>query len=102
MARLVNEEIAARMLGLSVHQLRSYIQIHEIFAYRDGSGWKFKFSEIDRFANEFLLELNRDVVDSFFSGELDDEIALLNSRISSSGSRLKRRNFEFKWFEEGF
>jgi hypothetical protein len=52
MAKLVQMNEAAEMLGISPEQLADLRSRNEIFGYRDGSTWKFKLEEIERVKNE--------------------------------------------------
>ena len=47
MAKLIELQDAAEMLGISPEQLTDMRSRNEIFGYRDGSTWKFKVEEID-------------------------------------------------------
>ena len=57
MSKLIPLDEAARLLGVSVERLTEMRSNNEIFAYRDGSNWKFKMSELERVADEFGLSL---------------------------------------------
>ena len=46
---LLSMEQAASILNISVDQLEVLRSEYEIFGYRDGSSWKFKISELERF-----------------------------------------------------
>jgi excisionase family DNA binding protein len=50
--KLITIEEAAERLGLSVEKLNSLRERGEIHAYRDGSTWKFREDELDRFATD--------------------------------------------------
>ncbi len=52
MAKLIPLEEAANILGMSAEQLTELRSGNEIFGYRDGANWKFKLTEIQRFAEE--------------------------------------------------
>lgn len=54
---LVPLEDAAQMLGLSVDEITDLRSRNEIFGYRDGSSWKFKPEEIERYASEAGIEI---------------------------------------------
>lgn len=58
---------AAKTLGVTVDELNRMREQHEVSGYRDGSTWKFKSSDIERFAEQRAKE--PDVSDS---GELFD------------------------------
>lgn len=60
-------EEAAQKLGISADDLTALRERHEVHGYRDGSSWKFKVDEIDRYASERAAEAA-----SSDSGELLD------------------------------
>jgi len=66
---------AARMLGISPDELNQLRQQLGISAYRDGSSWKFKASDIERLARE---RSNRggQSDDDLSLGEIDDDLSL--------------------------
>ena len=49
MAKLILLDEAAALMGISAEELAEARSRGDIFGYRDGSSWKFKESEIDRF-----------------------------------------------------
>lgn len=57
MANLVDFETAAAKLGLSPEELTQLRSQNEIFGYRDGASWKFKETELQRFASVRGIEL---------------------------------------------
>ena len=52
MAKLIQLEEAAKLLGMSTEALTEIRSRNEIFGYRDGASWKFKYDEIERIAQE--------------------------------------------------
>ena len=52
MAKLIQLEEAAKLLGMSTEALTEMRSRNEIFGYRDGASWKFKYDEIERIAQE--------------------------------------------------
>ncbi len=50
--KLVDQEEAAGMLGISVDDLKSMRDQGKVYAYRDGGGWKFKAEDIQRLLEE--------------------------------------------------
>ncbi|MCP4193206.1 MAG: helix-turn-helix domain-containing protein [Planctomycetaceae bacterium] len=52
MAKLIQLEEAAKLLGMSADDLTEMRSRNEIFGYRDGATWKFKETEIERIAQE--------------------------------------------------
>ncbi len=52
MAKLIELEEAAKMLGMSPEELTEMRSRNEIYGYRDGASWKFKMAEIERVAAE--------------------------------------------------
>ena len=57
MAKLIELQEAAKMLGISPDELTEMRSRNEIFGYRDGASWKFKMAEIERVAEEKGLTL---------------------------------------------
>src|SRR5947209_20395663 len=51
-SRLIEQEEAAKILGVSVETLKDMRTRHEVFAYRDGANWKFKAEDIEKLATE--------------------------------------------------
>lgn len=82
---LIPLDDAAKMLGKTVEELTELRSQNEIAGYRDGSSWKFKMQEINRFAEEHGIELvpleeaddlssDADLIaDSEFDLELEDD-----------------------------
>ncbi|MEZ6119856.1 MAG: helix-turn-helix domain-containing protein [Pirellulaceae bacterium] len=52
MAKLIQLQEAAQLLGISPDELTEMRSRNEIFGYRDGSTWKFKEQELERIAAE--------------------------------------------------
>ena len=80
MAKLIPMSEAAQMLGLTVEQLNDLRSQNEIFGYRDGSSWKFKEEEIQRFAAQRgpAAEPELDELDTLGSGAgIDDDLEKL-------------------------
>jgi excisionase family DNA binding protein len=78
MSKFVPLDEAARTLGVSPEDLVEAIRSNKIHGYRDGSSWKFKEEEIQRFAQD------RDAGDSgidvpdLLGDDEDDESILLS------------------------
>lgn len=66
MAKLIELQEAAKMLGISPDELTEMRSRNEIFGYRDGASWKFKIAEIERVAAERGLTLGA-------AGDVSDE-----------------------------
>lgn len=60
MAKLISLNEAAAQLGMTPEQLLEARSRNQVFGYRDGSTWKFKESELERFAMQKGVELNAD------------------------------------------
>lgn len=56
-ANLIPLDDAAKMLGMSAEQLTEVRNQNEIFGYRDGSSWKFKMEELQRYSEEVGIDL---------------------------------------------
>lgn len=72
MAKLIELQEAAKMLGISPEELTDLRSRNEIFGYRDGATWKFKVEEIERVKSargpgtrpgSFAEDLDDDLVD---------------------------------------
>ena len=50
MAKLIELKEAAAILGMTAEELADHRTRNQIFGYRDGSTWKFKEAELERFA----------------------------------------------------
>ena len=46
--KLIDQDEAAKILGLSTDQLTELRERFEISGYRDGSGWKFKQDDVEK------------------------------------------------------
>ena len=57
MAKLIELEQAAQMLGLTPEELTEMRSRNDIFGIRDGSSWKFKESELERVAGQLGVTL---------------------------------------------
>jgi hypothetical protein len=55
--RLIQLKAAAEMLSMTADELNDYRSRNEIYGYRDGATWKFKFEEIERFAESQGIEV---------------------------------------------
>jgi excisionase family DNA binding protein len=76
MSNLITIEDAAKMLGISVDTLQELISNKEIFAVKVGNTWKFKSSEVQRYADEIGVQLRNlfgDVGTSSPAVDPDDE-----------------------------
>jgi excisionase family DNA binding protein len=62
MAALIEQKEAARLLGISEDELAQLISRNEIFGYRDGPGWKFKMTELERVAEERGVRLGSEPI----------------------------------------
>ena len=58
MAKLVSLDDAAAQLGMTPEQLLEARSRNQVFGYRDGSTWKFKEAELERFALQKGVELD--------------------------------------------
>ena len=68
MAALIDQKEAARLLGISEEELTQLISRNEIFGYRDGPGWKFKMTELERVAEERGVRLGSEPIEPGGSG----------------------------------
>lgn len=87
MSNLISLENAAKMLGLSVDKLNEYREDSEIFGYKDGANWKFKMNELQRFAENFdinmgSLDLAGGVADAV-KGKVEDAADAFGGGLSS-------------------
>ena len=80
MSNLIPLEKAAAMLGLSVDRLTEMRSNNEIFAYRDGSSWKFKHQELERIAEELGITLRTSIAGE---GDESDDFELSDSSSNS-------------------
>ena len=55
MAKLIQLAEAAELLGVSPEKLTELRSQNKIFGYRDGSTWKFKESELERYAAQEVI-----------------------------------------------
>jgi hypothetical protein len=87
--RLIPLEEAAKLLDMSTEALTELRSQNEIFGYRDGSGWKFKRAEIERFADDRGIELNPGAHDDDLSSD-SDLIALdeAEAKLAAHGSDI--------------
>ena len=46
--KLVDQDEAARILGVSVEEINSLRDRKELFPYRDGDAWKYKPEDLER------------------------------------------------------
>lgn len=77
MAKLIELQEAAKMIGVTPEELTEMRSRNEIFGYRDGSSWKFKIQEIERVASERGTAINTindsaDETDDAADVDLDD------------------------------
>ena len=76
MAKLIELQEAAKMLGVTPEELTEMRSRNEIFGYRDGSTWKFKETEIERLAIERGITLSMSgVPTSDASDDLDIDLS---------------------------
>lgn len=85
MAKLIQLEEAATMLGMSAEELTEMRDRNEIHGYRDGASWKFKQDEVERVAQDKGIELHQgsglnlapaaddDDLDNLLAGVQEDE-----------------------------
>ena len=57
MAKLIELEEAAQLLGITPDELTDMRSRNEVFGYRDGSTWKFKEQELERVAGQLGVTL---------------------------------------------
>ena len=81
MAEYIPLEDAAKMLGVSVDELKDMRSRSEIFGVRDGSSWKFKADEIERVRDE----MSGDVLDDDPGGS---SILVSEQQVGASSSTL--------------
>lgn len=94
MSKLIPQDEAATILGMTVEQITELRSNHEIFGYRDGQNWKFKMTELERVAGELDIKLNisgaakvgDDLSESFGFNLEDSADELILDDDSSSGS----------------
>ena len=88
--KFLNLEEAAQMLGISKEKLSQWREDGQIYAYRDGAGWKFKQEEVERVAVEAregrLGEEEDDALDLDLMGEETDSILLSELELGGSGA----------------
>jgi hypothetical protein len=73
MSELVSLEKAAELLGLTPARLNDLRLKNEIFGTREGSSWKFRIEEIQRFAEERNISLNTNALGEASGILLDDD-----------------------------
>jgi excisionase family DNA binding protein len=88
MAKLINLEEAAKILGLSVDKLTEMREKSEIFGYRDGSTWKFKESEVQRVASDMGISM-QDAGDADLDFEMSDSAIGLEASSGSSSDSIE-------------
>src|SRR5262249_13535244 len=54
--KLIDQEEAARILGITPEQVNSLRDRKKLFPYRDGDQWKFKEEDIERYREEMQAE----------------------------------------------
>ena len=102
MSDLIELKEAAKILGITPEELNEFRSNREIHGYRDGSTWKFKQSELDRFASSRDLTasvpsapsagdsgIDADLEEMTDVSELGDEIeadSILVSEVELGGS----------------
>jgi len=72
--KLVDQDEAARMLGVTPEQINTMRDRKELFAYRDGDAWKFKHEDIERVARERQEEGDSGLSDDDAPLELNDDL----------------------------
>ena len=50
--KLVDQEEAAKILGVSVEEINALRDRKELFPFRDGSTWKYKVDDLERLKND--------------------------------------------------
>ena len=73
MSELVSLEKAAELLGLTPARLNDLRLKNEIFGTREGSAWKFRIEEVQRFAEERNISLNTNALGEASGILLDDD-----------------------------
>jgi hypothetical protein len=77
--KLIDQDEAARTLGINTDQLTELRERFEISGYRDGSGWKFKHDDVERLAKKRREEA--DAEDAEFSELGDDNDSIMISEV---------------------
>src|SRR5258708_26919112 len=54
--KLIDQDEAARLLGVSPDEVSSLRDRKKLFPYRDGDQWKFKLEDIERYKEEMQAE----------------------------------------------
>ena len=84
MAKLIELEEAAQLLGMTADELTDMRSRNEIFGIRDGSGWKFKEQELERVAGQLGVTLGSASAPAADSGE-DFDLELSDDSIELDG-----------------
>ncbi len=80
-----NSADAAKVLGITVDDVKTMIERRELYGYRDGADWKFKVEDIDRMAAE--RQADPTPAEDEESGDvLLSEVALGQSDMGTSGT----------------
>ena len=72
MAKLIELQEAAKILGISPEELTELRSRNQIFGYRDGSTWKFKVEELERVKAERPSAAGEFAASDAVGGELDE------------------------------
>lgn len=83
MAKFVKLSDAAKRLGMTVDQLNQYRKRNQIIGQPDGSSWKFREEELERFAEEKNISLKSESSSGSDYGLLDSASQLVIDESSS-------------------
>ena len=82
-----NSEETAKILGISVDEVKKMVDRRELHGYRDGADWKFKVEDIDRLAKQRPAETAVGAAPEEEGGDvLLSEVALGQSDMGTSGT----------------
>ena len=81
-----SSEEAAKVLGVTVDDVKEMLERHELHGYRDGANWKFKVEDIEHFAKERPSEPSDSPEEEVGGDVLLSEVALGQSEMGASGT----------------
>jgi excisionase family DNA binding protein len=81
-----NSADAAKVLGISVDDVKKMLDRRELHGYRDGADWKFKVEDIDRAAAERASEISAAPAQEDGGDVLLSEVALGPAEAGASGT----------------
>lgn len=81
-----NTQEAAKVLNVSVDDVKKMLERRELYGYRDGADWKFKAEDIDKRAQESQAEKQAAPADEEIGDVLLSDIALGHSATGTSGT----------------